>query len=111
MTFKITQKDSSPSLLVTLGDGTDPVDLTNVNDVRFIMQDKYERIVINEGIQDSVNIIDVDLGQVEFIFDSDQTADAGTYEAEWEVEFLNGAIETFPTSDRKMKVEIVEQIG
>lgn len=111
MTFRITQGDSSPSLLATLGDGTNPVELTNVTEVRFVMEDRYERVVIDEGLQDSVNIIDDDSGEVEFVFDSTQTTDAGRYKAEFEVEYTSGAIETFPTGDRKIVVEIVEQIA
>lgn len=111
MTFKITQQDSSPSLLVTLGDGANPVDLSTASDVRFIMQDRYERVVTTDDVQGSVNIVDSKSGEVEYVFDQTETSDAGTYEAEFEVMYNNGSIETFPANDRKIQIEIVEQIA
>lgn len=109
MTFTITQGDSSPSLVSALGTTSSTVDLSNAQEIKFIMEDKYERVVINEGLQDSVNILDAANGKVEFIFDQSQTKTAGSYQAEWEVQFINGAIETFPTRS-KIDIEIVEQI-
>jgi len=113
MTFTITQGDNSPSMVTTLGSGTNPVDLTNVVNIRFIMQDEYERIIIDKGLQDpeGVNKLDEDRGEVEVIFTNEETSTAGTYKGEFEVEYQNGAIETFPTSDRKIIIEIVEQIA
>lgn len=110
MVFKITQGDTSPSLLSTLSGEDGPVDLTNTTDIRFIMQDRYEQIIIDDNLQGSVNITDASSGEVEYVFDSTDTSDVGEYTAEFEVEYNNGAIETFPT-DTKINVEIVEQIG
>lgn len=109
MTFTLTQGDSSPSVVSVLSDGG-AIDLSNAKEVRFIMQDKYKRVVINEGLQDSVNIINAANGEVEYIFTSDQTKTVGKYEAEWEVTYQNGAVETFPTKG-KIDIEIVEQIA
>lgn len=111
MTFKIVQGDNSPSLLATLGNSTNSIDFSNVTDIRFIMQDKYERVVINEGIQESVNLVNNSSGEVEFVFNSDQTSDVGKYEAEFKVEYKNGSIETFPASDTKINIEILEEIA
>jgi len=109
MSFKITQGDSSPSLLTTLSDGGVPVELSNVTNIRFIMEDKYERIHIDDDLQGYVNIVDPSLGQVEYVFQQDDTKQIGTYKAEFEVTYNNGAVETFPT-ENKITIDIVEEI-
>lgn len=110
MTFTITQGDTSPSLASQLSADGEPIDLSGVNGVRFIMQDRYEQVVIDEGIQGSLNFIDAENGEVEFVFTAKQTETVGSYEAEFEVTYSNGAVETFP-GNRKINVEIVEQIA
>jgi hypothetical protein len=110
MTFEITQGDTSPALVSQLTAGGEPIDLSSVDDVKFIMQDKYERIVIDEGVQESVNILNASNGEVEFVFRRDNTNTVGSYEAQFEVTYSNGAVETFP-SDKRIDIEIVEQIA
>jgi len=111
MTFTITQGDNSPALLTTLSDGSGaPVDLSNVRDVRFIMQDMYERVVVDESLDDAVSIVDKDTGVVEFVFSQAETRTVGRYEAEFEVRYTNGAVETFPT-DGKIDIKVVEHIA
>lgn len=110
MAFNITQNDTSPALISVLSDDEDPVDLTNANEVRFIMENKYQEVIIDEGLADSVNILNAEGGEVEYVFDASQTATVGTYKAEFEVEFSSGAIETFPTGD-PITINISEEIA
>lgn len=111
MSFTITQGDSSPSLVTQLSDNGVPIDLSDAREVTFIMEDEYKRVVIEQGLQESVNILDEKFGEVEFIFDSSETKQVGEYNAEFEVEYLNGDIETFPTGSRSLTINIVEQIA
>lgn len=111
MTFTITQDDNSPALLTTLSDESGvPVDLSNAGDVRFIMQDMYERIVVDESLDGGVSIVDEDMGMVEFVFSETETRNVGGYEAEFEVRYTNGVVETFPT-DGKIDIKVVEHIA
>jgi hypothetical protein len=111
MTFTITQGDNSPSLVTTLSsEDSSGIDLSNASDVRFIMQDMYERVVIDETLDDAVRIVDEERGIVEFIFSQPETETVGEYEAEFEVTYTNGAVETFPT-DGKIDIKIVEHIA
>lgn len=109
MTFRITQGDTSPTILSELNDSGDVIDLTGA-DVRFIMENKYEEVVIDDDTSGAVNIVDQTGGQVEYEFSSTDTEQVGSYRAEWEVTFPSGAVETFPTG-HKIDVEIIEQIA
>lgn len=111
MVFKITQGDTSPSLVTTLWGGSDSIDLSNVKEVKFIMENRYEKVVIDQGLQENVNLVDASDGTVEYVFGDGQTDDVGSYSAEFEVEFNNGSVETFPTGDNKITVEVVEQVA
>lgn len=111
MTFRITQGDTSPSFLSQLSDGNVPIDLTGFQEVRFIMENRFEEKVLDKDTSDSpgVNIINAKTGDVEVVFTQGETDTAGMYKAEWEVTYGNGAVETFPTGE-KIDVEIVEEI-
>jgi hypothetical protein len=111
MTFTITQGDNSPSLVTTLSDEDGSrIDLSNVSGMRFIMQDRYERVVIDESLGNNLSIVDTELGIVEFIFSSSVTESVGEYEAELEATYSNGAVETFPTTG-KIDIEVIEHIA
>jgi hypothetical protein len=112
MTFRITQSDTSPAIVSELTDSGIPVDISGADEIRFIMEDKYKNIIIDDDLSGSVNIVDGENGEVEYIFSEEDTATAGTYKAEWEVTF-DGAttgVETFPTGN-KITVEIGEEIA
>lgn len=109
--FEITQSDTATSLVTTLTDSGVPVDISGYNEVRFHMVDGFDAVVIDDDTTGRVNVIsDVD-GEVEYVFGADDASVVGTYYAEWEVEYGDGSIETFPTSKGKIEIEIIEELA
>ena len=109
MTFKIRQGDTAPPISSTLADNGGPVDLNNASNVRFHMQDQFERVIVEDDLTGRVNIVDEDLGKVEYVFSTNDTTDVGSYTGEWEVLYDDGRIETFPV-DGYVNIEITEQV-
>lgn len=114
MTFKIVQNDTAPSLISVLRDNNKPIDLSGFDNVFFYVEDKYQRVVIEDDARGNVGegrvgVLDDKRGKVEYVFDSDDTSDAGTYYAEWQVIYQDGSVETFPT-DGKIEIKITEEI-
>lgn len=111
MAFRITQGDTSPAILSSLTDDGEPVDLSSADTVRFIMEDKYEQIVVDaDNNTGNVSIVDAAAGEVEYGFSAADTETVGTYKAEWEVTYDTGAVETFPTGG-KITIEVFEEIA
>lgn len=110
MSFKLTQSDTSPVLGTTLRDGSMHVDITGYNEVRFHMQNEYDEVVISDNTGGRVNVVDADRGKVEYVFTEADTRQVGTYDAEWQVEYSDGTVETFPT-DGYITIEILEGIA
>lgn len=111
MTFTIVQNDTAPPISSRLTDSGTPVDLNteNIGNVRFHMENKYKEIVIDDDLTGRVNVVDPDLGEVEYVWKTGQTENIGTYRAEWQVLYDDGKIETFPSSG-KVTIEIVEEL-
>lgn len=109
MTFTIVQNDTAPPISSRLADSGVPIDLSNASNVRFHMENNKSEVIVNDDQTGRVNIVDVDLGEVEYVWRSEDTNQPGTYYAEWQVLYDDGKIETFPSS-RKIRVEIVEGI-
>lgn len=110
MSFKLTQSDTSPVLGTTLRDGGIHVDISGYNEVRFHMQNEYEEVVINDNTSGRVNVRDASRGKVEYVFSTEDTDTVGKYYAEWQVEYGDGTVETFPT-DGYIIIEILEGIA
>jgi hypothetical protein len=95
MSFYVKQNDTSPSMLATLKDGYGAaIDLTG-STVRFHM-----RLVGNETamIDESAQIVEEDNGVVRYIWQTGDTSVVGSYEAEFELTYVDGSIETFPNN-------------
>lgn len=96
MPFTIKRNDTSPVIQTTL---TDPlgnaIDLTGAT-VRFHMK-KYRASVAK--IDQPVTIVDEDAGVVRYQWQSGDTDTVGSYQAEFEVSFIDGTVETFPNAD------------
>tara|TARA_R110000868_G_scaffold38420_1_gene134446 strand:+ start:1287 stop:1610 length:324 start_codon:yes stop_codon:yes gene_type:complete len=95
MSFYIKQNDTSPSMLAVLKDGYDVViDLTGTT-VRFHM-----RLVGSNThmIDSSADIVEEDNGIVRYIWQTGDTSVVGSYEAEFEITYSDGSIETFPNN-------------
>lgn len=109
MTFTIVQNDTAPPISSRLTDSGEVVDLSDASNVRFHMEDKFERVVVDDDLTGRVNIVDSGLGEVEYVWGSDDTKNVGSYKAEWQVLYDDGKIETFP-SRGKIDIEVTEEI-
>ena len=79
------------------------VDLTGAK-IIFKMSNRYEGLAINREAAYETD------GKVHFVFEGAETDKAGMYEAEFEVTYTDGRVETFPHSG-KIQVYIEKRIG
>lgn len=111
MKFTIAQGNNSPAMVTNLSIEQGRLNSENdgLDEIKFIMENRYEEIVIEDDISGSVNILDKESAEVEYVFDESQTSTIGEYKAEFVVKYSTGAIETFPTRN-KITIEVVEAI-
>jgi len=110
MTFEIAQNDTSPTLVSTLMDGHEPIDLSNATEIRFYMENEFKQVVISEDLSGNVNPVALSDGRVEYIFTEEDTAETGWYEAEWQITYNDDSVETYPV-DEKIDVHINRAIA
>jgi hypothetical protein len=107
MAFYIKQNDTSPFLLATLKDGNgNLIDLTAAS-VRFHMRSVGAS---SATVDAAAVVVDEDQGSVKYEWQAADTATSGTYEAEFEVTYSGGAIETFP-NDGHIRVIITDDVA
>ena len=107
MAFYIKQNDTSPFLLATLKDGNgNLIDLTAAT-VRFHMRAVGASSATVDG---SAAIVNEDQGAVKYTWQAGDTATAGIYEAEFEVTYSGGAIETFP-NDGFIRIVVTDDVA
>lgn len=96
MNFTIKENDTSPALRAILLDNEEnPVNLSGAS-VDFHMTN----YVGNEVVVNSTATVEEPAeGIVRYEWGAGDTADSGRYKAEFEVEFLDGKVETFPNDD------------
>lgn len=90
-TFNIKRNDTSPALEYTLSPA---VDLTAALEVRFHMRLRGGVTKIDAA----ATITTANPGVVQYNFAATDTDTSGIYEAEFEVTYADGTIETFPNS-------------
>jgi len=106
MAFYVKQNDTSPFMLATLKDANEvAVDLTGAS-VRFHMRAVGASQVTVDA--DAV-VTDAEAGIVKYEWDAADTDTVGSYQAEFEVTFVSGDIETFPNNGY-IRVEIIDDI-
>lgn len=107
MTFSIKQNDRSPAMLATLQDASGTaVNITGAS-VRFHMRQIGSTQV---KVDAAASIVTADEGLVRYNWISADTADTGSFQAEFEVTYADGSIETFP-NDGYIRVEIIDDIA
>lgn len=106
MAFYIKQNDTSPNLRAILKDGDEvAVNLTDAT-INFHMRTIGGTTAVVDA---SASIVDAVNGIVQYVWDAADTATVGSYQAEFEVTFAGGAIETFPNNGY-IRVEITDDI-
>jgi len=106
MTFYIKQNDTVPSIRAELQNGSgDPIDLLDAS-ARFHMRN----IGGNTAVVDAeAVIINEPSGVVQYNWVAADTAAIGSYQAEFEITYPDGTIETFPNNGY-IRVEIIDDI-
>lgn len=99
--------DTFPPLAVVLLDGTVATDLTAAASVRFLMADATSGTVIVDA---AATITDAPTGAVSYLWSPGDLDIVGTYEAEFEVTWVGGGIQTFP-SRRHLRIAVVSDLG
>ena len=106
-TFYIKENDTVPSIRATLQNGSgDPVDLINAT-VRFHMRAIGSTSAVVDA---SATVVSDAGGIVQYDWNAADTADIGSFQAEFEVTYPDGTIETFPSSGY-IRVEITDDIA
>lgn len=107
MAFNIKQNDTSPQIGAILKDGSgNPIDLTAAS-VRFHMK----RIgASTASVTADATIINADAGSVKYAWSTGDTSTAGSFQAEFQVTYTGGGIETFP-NDSSIAIEITPELA
>lgn len=106
MTFSIKQNDTAPSLRATLLNGSgNEIDLTGAT-VRFHMRELGKTTTT---VNQPATVINASGGIVQYDWVAADTDVIGSYQAEFQVTYSDGTIETFP-NDSYIRVEIIDDI-
>ena len=104
MAFYIKRNDTSPAMRATLKDGDDAaVDLTGCS-VRFHMRSVGGTTA---KVDSAASIVTAGSGIVQYAWSGGDTDTLGSFEAEFEVTFTGGEIESFP-NNKFVQVEITD---
>lgn len=108
--FYMKRGDTRPELQVTLKDGTGTAVNVTGTTIKFSMKNKLTgQLKINEG---TVTIVTAASGVVKYTWVAADTDTVGEYEAEFEVTFGGGAIETFANSKaNRLLVHIISELA
>jgi hypothetical protein len=107
-TFNIKQNDTSPALEAYLRDSRGrAVNLTGATVVFHMRLQSSGEAKITDG---SVTLTTATQGLVSYSFTAANTDTSGIYQAEFQVTFSGGAIETFPNDDY-IKVVVTDDVA
>lgn len=114
--FYIKSGDTSPDLVTTLLDADGAaVNLTGAT-VRFLMRPRGETELTVDGTaviddDETSGIVSYQWAEADPLYDIvGDTTTAGDYDAEFEVTFADGSVQTFPNS-RYLRIKILRQLG
>lgn len=93
--FSIKAHDRYPSIKATLSSDGQPIDLTGAVGVDFVMRQGGASGALR--INDAAQIVDAAGGVVLYDWKPEDTAVAGSYQAEWQITWANGYQQTVPT--------------
>lgn len=106
--FYIKQNDTAPSIEAALSDSNGRVkSMANASVVRFHMQDENGNLLVEDGVG---TIVNPTKGIVAYEWQPGDTANTGIHSAEFEIQYTNGQIETFPNTGY-IKVIIKDELA
>lgn len=107
MAFTLKQNDTSPAMTATLQDAAGaPVNLTGAS-VRFHTRRNGKAAATVDA---AAVIVNAAAGSVRYNWSPPDTAISGTYQAEFEVTYADGSIETYPNTGY-IDVVIIDDIA
>lgn len=107
MAFTIKQGDTSPSLLADLVTPANEAAQLVGATVLFHMRSSRRSVL---PLVAAATVVDPELGRVRYDWQPEDTSTAGDFEAEFEVTYADGSVETFP-NDGYIDIYIPEQIA
>lgn len=106
--FYIKQNDTAPSIEVVLTDSNGKArSMANASQVRFNMSTEGGTNVITGGIG---SIVNASKGIVAYEWNTGDTENPGVHNAEFQITYVNGQIETFPNNGY-IKVIVREELA
>jgi len=107
MAFNIKQNDTSPQIAANLKDGSGNArDVTGAT-VKFHMK----RIgAATASVNSNATIVSANTGFVKYAWQTGDTSTAGSFQAEFQVTFADGSIETFP-NDGSIAIDITPELA
>lgn len=101
MPFYLKQNDTVPSIQTTLLDGDGlPQAITGFSSLKFFMRNAGGTVIVNAD----ATAVDAAVGLVQYDWDAADTGTAGSFQAEFQVTYADGGVETFPN---KGYIEVV----
>lgn len=106
----IKQHDTRPVLtrylIQSVAGATSPVDLTSVSSIGFKMRHTSAPVVLVTGV---ASIVTVSSAYVAYKWATTDNATSGIYNAEYELTYTDGGIETVP-NDTYFSIEVVDDL-
>lgn len=111
MAFIIKEGDTSPALLLQMQDSEqNPVNISGSSVQLIAVDEETGETVITEDTTGNLEIVDAINGIVKYPWKSADTENARTLLYEFEVEYTDGAVETFP-NDSYNVIEIIKDLN
>lgn len=108
MSFEIKRGTDRPAISTTLTDSSGlSVNITGYNDVEMKMLSDVGETILEDNTSGRVNVLDASTGDVEYVWQSQDLSDVGTYKVEWKVTYSDGGTEKFPSKGYNI-VEVTE---
>jgi len=107
-TFYIKQNDTAPTIEAALTDSNGRrKSMATASNVKFHMKDENGNILIQDGVG---NVNNPAKGIVAYEWQAGDTANTGMHNAEFQIEYDNGQVETFPNTGY-IKVIIKDELA
>lgn len=106
--FTIKQHDTRPNLQVPLLDNDAAIDLSTATAVKFLMAPHAGGALV---VSRACVIVSAVAGVVRQIWQAADTATVGLYDAEFEITWSDGGIETVPSGRYYYSIEVVADLG